>query len=577
MSIPTTDASTSARVDSLFDVSSHKSGSGCRKRCVAPGSKTSQLLEIVDRSLEGQGGEGHDGEQQQRGLVVANDADTDRAYLLVHQCRRINSPLLVVTTHSGQLFPTIEAANGSPFFDRVLCDVPCSGDGTLRKNPAIWSKWSTDSSVVLHPLQLSIAIRGFQLLKPGGLMVYSTCSMSPYENEAVVAELLRHFKGTIELLDGRQFIPGFKARPGLSSWNVLNDFGVKLKLKRDKRQIKLEARKAAGEDVPKPMNEEDVNENDEGTSQAEDAVQKEGVGTEQDGKKEEEEREEEEEEEKEEVVDPSLGPDLAACIRMGMTYFPTHSSVPLHLQRRFKASLFAPSEDEKQSMHLERCLRCVPHDEDTGGFFVATLRKLPATLSSVEKAEKKKVQHIEAKEEEVSSELPVNLTNDDNEEALADGEQTKSALVPQSSKGKSGGLVEFVSWDAVQFAKLQEFYGFPPSLTVNSFYIRDEGLAAAKSIYYAPSSAQELFSGNPERKLKIVALGVKVFERKDVGSNSEYRLLQEGLPAMLPYISKRKLSVSIQDFCNLLGGGLVSFSTLSSATGKNNYLHCHFV
>lgn len=54
------------------------------------------------------------------------------------------------------------------------------GDGTLRKNPAIWSKWNTSSSMTLHPLQLLIAQRGLQLLKEGGLMVYSTCSMSPY-------------------------------------------------------------------------------------------------------------------------------------------------------------------------------------------------------------------------------------------------------------------------------------------------------------------------------------------------------------------------------------------------------------
>ena len=115
----------------------------CLDVCAAPGSKTSQLLEIVNRSL--------DRPPNEQGLVVANDCDTDRAYMLVHQCRRISSPLLVVTTHKGQDFPTIgdvaasvagagsttqlaDAAPDSPqqftrqFFDRVLCDVPCSGN-----------------------------------------------------------------------------------------------------------------------------------------------------------------------------------------------------------------------------------------------------------------------------------------------------------------------------------------------------------------------------------------------------------------------------------------------------------------
>lgn len=144
----------------------------CLDMCAAPGSKTSQLLEIVNRSLK------HPEERQ--GLVVANDADTSRAYMLVHQCRRINSPLLLVTTHQGQQFPILKDVNGDALFDRVLCDVPCSGDGTLRKNPEIWAKWSARNSHSLHPLQLNIASRGLLLLKPGGLMVYSTCSMSPY-------------------------------------------------------------------------------------------------------------------------------------------------------------------------------------------------------------------------------------------------------------------------------------------------------------------------------------------------------------------------------------------------------------
>jgi tRNA (cytosine34-C5)-methyltransferase len=104
-------------------------------------------------------------------------------------------------------FPTIKAFLSqykSEFFDRVLCDVPCGGDGTLRKNPTIWNKWSIAISAVIHPLQLTIAKRGIQVLKTGGLMVYSTCSMSPYEDEAVIAELLRTHCGKLELVNATE-------------------------------------------------------------------------------------------------------------------------------------------------------------------------------------------------------------------------------------------------------------------------------------------------------------------------------------------------------------------------------------
>lgn len=77
--------------------------------CAAPGSKTFQLVERVY---------GH------TGFVIANEADSRRAYMLVNQIGHLRSNNIVITNHLGQQFPSIVV-------DRVLCDVPCSGDGTL--------------------------------------------------------------------------------------------------------------------------------------------------------------------------------------------------------------------------------------------------------------------------------------------------------------------------------------------------------------------------------------------------------------------------------------------------------------
>ena len=71
-------------------------------------------------------------------------------------------------------------------FDRVLCDVPCSGDGTLRKNIDIWPKWNPANSCTLHGIQYRIAKRGLEMLEVGGRLVYSTCALQPVEDEAVV-------------------------------------------------------------------------------------------------------------------------------------------------------------------------------------------------------------------------------------------------------------------------------------------------------------------------------------------------------------------------------------------------------
>lgn len=129
--------------------------------CAAPGSKTFQLLEML-----------HSGSKEATGLVVANDSDARRCNLLAHQTKRMCSPSLLVCNHDGQSLPVVRprgaaklAAHGSLRYDRVLCDVPCSGDGTLRKAPDIWRRWQVGNGLGLHSLQLRITLQACRLLK----------------------------------------------------------------------------------------------------------------------------------------------------------------------------------------------------------------------------------------------------------------------------------------------------------------------------------------------------------------------------------------------------------------------------
>jgi len=102
--------------------------------CAAPGSKTGLLLEMIGNPTN------YDGTQEPTGFVVANDSDNKRAYMMVNQLKRINSPALFVTAEDAQRWPllinkkyaTLEEKATEGIFDRVLCDVPCSGDGTVR-------------------------------------------------------------------------------------------------------------------------------------------------------------------------------------------------------------------------------------------------------------------------------------------------------------------------------------------------------------------------------------------------------------------------------------------------------------
>lgn len=211
--------------------------------CAAPGSKSAQLAEMIhgdeeervikaanneSPNIDGEGDYSDDG--RSTGLLVANDTDYKRAGMLVHQLKRLDFPNLIVTQHDASIYPSIELPNaegGRPQylkFDRILADVPCSGDGTARKNINVWSKWTPKDGLGLHNLQLRILNRGLQLLKKGGRIVYSTCSMNPVENEAVIAAAIEACGGVskVQLVDCSDHLPKLKRKPGLNTWKVFD-------------------------------------------------------------------------------------------------------------------------------------------------------------------------------------------------------------------------------------------------------------------------------------------------------------------------------------------------------------------
>lgn len=221
--------------------------------CAAPGSKSAQLIEMIhageeERSREvarntAQGlarpeGEAFVDDGRSTGLLIANDVDYRRAHMLVHQIKRLSSPNIIVTNHDATVFPSIRVApvlsadgklvqNKYLKFDRILADVPCSGDGTVRKNMEIWKNWTPSNGLGLHSTQVRILIRALQMLKVGGRVVYSTCSMNPVEDEAVLAEAISRCGGPdlVEMLETKDYLPGLKRYPGLKEWTITDKAG----------------------------------------------------------------------------------------------------------------------------------------------------------------------------------------------------------------------------------------------------------------------------------------------------------------------------------------------------------------
>jgi tRNA (cytosine34-C5)-methyltransferase len=132
---------------------------------------------------------------------------------------------MAVVNHNAKTLPRAVDEGARP--DRVICDVPCSGDGTLRKNKGLLSHWQPHYGLQLHSTQIQIAMRGISLLKVGGLLAYSTCSLNPVENEAVVATLLAKCGAAVQLEDWRP--SGLDTLQGFASWDVVDDTGMVFK------------------------------------------------------------------------------------------------------------------------------------------------------------------------------------------------------------------------------------------------------------------------------------------------------------------------------------------------------------
>ncbi|MBI5389882.1 NOL1/NOP2/sun family putative RNA methylase [Candidatus Woesearchaeota archaeon] len=147
--------------------------------CAAPGSKTTQMAAMMEN----------------QGIIVANDYQVDRLKPLVMNVQRCGALNVVTTFMSGQQFKDME-------FDKILVDAPCSGTGTIRKSLKTLLIWNPNMVKRLAHTQKQLISTAFKMLKPGGTMVYSTCTLEPEEDEGVVSWLLEQYpESSVEPFD----------------------------------------------------------------------------------------------------------------------------------------------------------------------------------------------------------------------------------------------------------------------------------------------------------------------------------------------------------------------------------------
>ena len=174
--------------------------------CAAPGNKTVQLAHAVGS----------------QGWVVANDVSSTRLQVLRAAADRFGLANLSICVHDGTSFPERILSDGRPLlFDAVLADVPCSCEGTCRKHPDVLDASNAVRARSLPGLQVSLLRKAIRLTRPGGRIMYSTCTFSPAENEAVIDAILKDPEKGQEVILEPIHLPELVTSAGLDRWNEI--------------------------------------------------------------------------------------------------------------------------------------------------------------------------------------------------------------------------------------------------------------------------------------------------------------------------------------------------------------------
>jgi NOL1/NOP2/sun family putative RNA methylase len=165
--------------------------------CASPGSKTTQAAAMMEN----------------KGFIMANEISMGRIGILNSNLERCGVMNSIVTRKEG--FALCERLRKKSIlrFDKILVDAPCSGEGTLRKSPKTFQMWNINMIKKIAKTQRKLAAAAIKLLKVDGVMIYSTCTLAPEEDEMIVDFLLKNFDVEVEALR----LP-LKFREGVCEW-----------------------------------------------------------------------------------------------------------------------------------------------------------------------------------------------------------------------------------------------------------------------------------------------------------------------------------------------------------------------
>lgn len=377
------------------------------------------------------------------------------------------------------MIPNISLGDGETLkFDRILADVPCSGDGTMRKNLEIWSKWSPYDGASLHVIQLRILDRAMAMLKPGGRLVYSTCSFNPTENEAVVAAALNAHPGEFHIVDVADKLPALKRRPGINSWRVFSRPNDELVEHASFKEYRT-------------------------------------------------------------AVDASAEREQDKLKGMPETCWPPANAAELN---------------------LERCLRLLPHDQNTGGFYVCVLEKKAAPeapAANATKVEKVDIASLPTPDEVIAIDekgsLPLKRAASPSAEAAAAPKKLRSEATKKEKRDLQfrEDPFSFVDPTHAEIDVLKEWFQLQATFPENNLLVRNEYGNPLRTMYIVNDTIKKIVLNNDYTRLRMISAGVKTFIRQDSQQRTDikckWRVSADGISEILQHVPTESVKVARVD------------------------------
>ncbi|XP_053402468.1 RNA cytosine-C(5)-methyltransferase NSUN2-like [Mercenaria mercenaria] len=460
--------------------------------CAAPGYIASQVCEMMNSEPL----------QSHTGLLILNDLfkAQDRMHYQWTQGSKV-----IYTFFDAKVYPDFYSGEKQTIqnqlkFDRIMCDVKCSVDGTMRKNVSVQESWTPRTALTFHSDQLAILRRALELVKVKGRVLYTTTSLNPIENEAVVMAMIKEAKGSVELFDSRKLVKDFKIRPGMTSWKVMTEEGFFLE------------------------NFTDANEK---------------------------------------------------------------------FQADYPATVFPPPIKEVMAYHMERCVRVLPHDNDTTGFFCAVLVKtseLPWIRAKI--IEEMKAKRLEPKLEEPKArqygyniklkchvapteiEWTTEITNQKLQTITRVSKETFGVPAQEMDPScKPRQLIPEVEQNFVfcektteEWLKIKEFFKISDDFDPTNMVMRHN-----KTTYFQSCPmAKSLVKYNKEKAESnfSAAIGTCIFFPmpelwNKVDTTVPTMMSHEGLAFLYPFITKQLVNINSEDLLKLAFYDKVKIETLS--------------